>query len=84
MTVPGNDIGIAGKAHDFVHDGLDKGVVIAAVQVGPADAAGKERVAGKEDARRLAVVADAAVWPGVVMTRQSAPPAWMTCPSETS
>ena len=60
MTVAGNDIGVAGKAHHFVHDGLDERIIIAALQVGPADAAGKEGVAGKEDARRLAVVAYAA------------------------
>ena len=60
VAVAGDDVGVAGKAHDLVHDGTDEGIVVAAFQVGPADAAGEERVAGKEDAGRFAVVAHAA------------------------
>ena len=60
-SVAGNDPGFVGEGQQAGVDGVDDLLEVAAGQVGAADAAGKERVAGEDHLERSEVKADGAL-----------------------
>ena len=60
-AVAGDDFGFVGQGEQAGLDGVDDLVVVAAGQVGPADAAGEECVSGEDHLERLEMEADGAL-----------------------